>query len=196
MANAYYPGGAYGEGAVAQEENMFRRSDCHFAVRAEQLAQDGRTYNNEMIDLLSARTARSTLTSRILASVFEVQKTELSLILDTLGWMMLMCFPSSNRACRRRTSATVSVFSPLEAQRRIAAQLDTLIAHQVRYAVLGAFGCGAFRNPSAAVAKLYREEIERRSGHFAAPRLRHLQCWVWTGQLHPLPPSVPRCGLI
>ena len=34
---------------------MFRRSDCHFAVRAEQLAQDGRTYNNEMIDLLSAK---------------------------------------------------------------------------------------------------------------------------------------------
>lgn len=32
MANAEWPGGAYVEGAVAQEENMFRRTDCHFAV--------------------------------------------------------------------------------------------------------------------------------------------------------------------
>ena len=30
MANAYVPGGAYVEGATAQEENMFRRTDCHF----------------------------------------------------------------------------------------------------------------------------------------------------------------------
>ena len=32
MANAYVPGGAYVEGAPAQEENMFRRTDCHFYV--------------------------------------------------------------------------------------------------------------------------------------------------------------------
>lgn len=30
MANAYGPGGAYREGAPAQEENLFRRTDCHF----------------------------------------------------------------------------------------------------------------------------------------------------------------------
>ena len=32
MANAYGPGGGYTHGMVAQEENMFRRTDCH--VRA------------------------------------------------------------------------------------------------------------------------------------------------------------------
>jgi hypothetical protein len=58
MANAYYPGGAYGEGAVAQEENMFRSTDCHFAVRSDQLADDGRAYNPEVVDLLSAKHGR------------------------------------------------------------------------------------------------------------------------------------------
>jgi hypothetical protein len=32
MANAYVPGGAYVEGAIAQEENLFRRTDCHFRI--------------------------------------------------------------------------------------------------------------------------------------------------------------------
>lgn len=167
MANAYYPGGAYGEGAVAQEENMFRRSDCHFAVRAEQLAQDGRTYNNEMIDLLSAKNGSVYIDiayPRVCVRGPE-DRTK-----SDLGYAWLDdadVFPFFELRASAQDLRDGSVFSPLEAQRHIAAQLDTLIAHQVRYAVLGAFGCGAFRNPSAAVAKLYREEIQLRSGHFA-----------------------------
>jgi uncharacterized protein (TIGR02452 family) len=55
------------------------------------------------------------------------------------------------------------VFSIDDARRRIAAQLDTLLAHGVRHTVLGAFGCGAFLNPAHEIARLYREEIARRA---------------------------------
>ena len=58
-------------------------------------------------------------------------------------------------------------FDPAEARRRIAAQLDTLRAHGVRFAVLGAFGCGAFGNPAPEVARLYREELDLRRADFA-----------------------------
>jgi uncharacterized protein (TIGR02452 family) len=58
-------------------------------------------------------------------------------------------------------------FDVNEARRRIAAQLDTLRAHSIRHAVLGAFGCGAFRNPAEMVATLYREEIQARASSFS-----------------------------
>lgn len=44
-----------------------------------------------------------------------------------------------------------SPFDKGEAGRRIAAQLDTLLAAGVRHAVLSAFGCGAFCNPAEEV---------------------------------------------
>ena len=40
MANAYGPGGGYTHGMVAQEENMFRRTDCHFSLRREDIDGD------------------------------------------------------------------------------------------------------------------------------------------------------------
>jgi len=36
----------------------------------------------------------------------------------------------------------------------------------IRHAVLGAFGCRAFRNPAKKVAYIYREEIAARREHF------------------------------
>jgi len=59
-----------------------------------------------------------------------------------------------------------SEFSALEARKRIAAQLDTLRRGGVRHAVLGAFGCGAFRNPSRQVAQLYKQELSTRRDDF------------------------------
>jgi uncharacterized protein (TIGR02452 family) len=54
-----------------------------------------------------------------------------------------------------------------DARRRIAAQLDTLRTHGLRHAILGASGCGAFRNPAGAVARNYQEELEIRERDFS-----------------------------
>ncbi|HRW07740.1 MAG TPA: hypothetical protein P5121_21710 [Caldilineaceae bacterium] len=37
--------------------------------------------------------------------------------------------------------------------------METLKLAKVRHVVFGAFGCGAFRNPAAQVARIYREEL-------------------------------------
>lgn len=57
MANAFCPGGGYVEGMVAQEENMFRRTDCHFALDRSDLVDspyDGYLYEESHTALLSA----------------------------------------------------------------------------------------------------------------------------------------------
>jgi uncharacterized protein (TIGR02452 family) len=59
-----------------------------------------------------------------------------------------------------------------DARRRITAQLDTLRTHRLRYAVLGAFGCGAFRKPPDIVARIYEEEINKRERDFLVARVR------------------------
>jgi len=54
-----------------------------------------------------------------------------------------------------------SDFDPHDTRRRVAAQLHTLREHGIRHVVLGAFGCGAFKNPADRVARVYREEIAK-----------------------------------
>ena len=55
MANAYVPGGGYVEGASAQEENMFRRTDCHFHIGSKEYNKVKNRYTKEMTELISAK---------------------------------------------------------------------------------------------------------------------------------------------
>ncbi|KTD01287.1 DUF2263 domain-containing protein [Fluoribacter gormanii] len=50
--------------------------------------------------------------------------------------------------------------------RRIGAQLDTLILKGKTEAIMGAWGCGSFKNDPEIIASIYREEIEKRAQHF------------------------------
>ncbi|KTD42867.1 poly(ADP-ribose) glycohydrolase domain-containing protein [Legionella parisiensis] len=51
-------------------------------------------------------------------------------------------------------------------RRRIAAQLDTLILEGQHNVILGAWGCGEFKNDPKIVAQIYSEEIEKRAHFF------------------------------
>ncbi|CAM2885799.1 Uncharacterized protein conserved in bacteria [Legionella steigerwaltii] len=53
-----------------------------------------------------------------------------------------------------------------DVRRRIAAQLDTLILAGKPYALLGAWGCGEFKNEPEVIAEIYAEEIEKRASFF------------------------------
>lgn len=166
MANAFVPGGAYVEGTVAQEENMFRRTDCHFSITEAEydLARD--RYRPEMTALLSAAAGRvylDTAQPRIcLRGAEDRQRPD-------LGYAWLpddQIFPFFELRAAALDLRDGSAFDPVEMRRRIDAQLDTLREARVAHAVLGAFGCGAFRNPADQVASLYRQAIEARRRDF------------------------------
>jgi hypothetical protein len=167
MANAYFPGGAYGQGAVAQEENMFRRTNCHFHIRREHLGNDERIYNVEMFRLVSAQDGQVYLdlkNPRVCIRGAEDRSV------PELGYRWLAAdevFPYFELRAAAMDLRGGEPFDATETRKRITAQINTLRAHGVRYVVLGAFGCGAFRNPAALVAEIYREEIERCSGCFS-----------------------------
>jgi len=167
MANAYSPGGAYVEGAPAQEENMFRRTDCHFRIREDEFDPELELYRPDVTKLLSAHKG---------AVYLDVQYPRVCIrgpedrSKPDLGYPWLpddQVFPFFElraAACDLRDG---SAFDPDAARRRISAQLDTLRAHHIRHAVLGAFGCGAFLNPAQHVAQIYYEEILARAADFS-----------------------------
>lgn len=53
MANAYTPGGGYLEGLIAQEENMYRRTDCHFFISDDEMNAEKTRYTKEMTTLIN-----------------------------------------------------------------------------------------------------------------------------------------------
>lgn len=89
---------------------------------------------------------------------------------EDLGYVWLsreQVFPFFELRAAAQDLRDGTLFDPVEARSRIAAQLDTLHDANIRYTVLGAFGCGAFLNPPKEIARLYREEIDKRRDHFA-----------------------------
>lgn len=166
MANAHVPGGAYVEGAPAQEENLFRRSDCHFGLDDAQMDAAER-YRPEMTRLLEALDGRVLLDTRrprvCVRGPEDPRRTD-------LGYRWLAedeLFPFYELRAAARDYRDGAPFHAEDARRRIRAQLDTLVDGGVRFAVLSAFGCGAFRNPAREIARLYRESLEERRGELA-----------------------------
>ena len=167
MANAHVPGGGYVEGAAAQEENMFRRTDCHFRIGEEEYDARLDGYRPATTRLLEARYGMVYLDvehPRVCIRGAEDRSR------PDLGYPWLPeneVFPFLELRAAAQDLRDGSEFDADDARRRIAAQLNTLRARAVRHVVLGAFGCGAFRNPAERVAQIYADELGARATDFS-----------------------------
>jgi hypothetical protein len=167
MANPDVPGGAYAEGAVAQEENMFRRTDCHFQVSHEEYDPTTDCYHPATTRLLLAQDGRVYLDFQKPRVCIRGPEDRSS---RDLGYRWLSddeVFAFLEMRASAQDLRGGLPFSQTEARRRISAQFDTLRDHGARHIVLSAWGCGAFRNPADQVARIYREEIEKRASDFS-----------------------------
>ena len=170
MANAYAPGGGYTDGMIAQEENMFRRTDCHFSLRRDELVFESDygdwMYPQQHSALLNAEGGHvylDTETPRVCVRGPEDRSTA------DLGYAWLPDEDVFHFLELRAAAVDLrrgARYDHDETVRRVGAQLDTLITAGVRHAVLSAFGCGAFLNPAHRVAAAYRAALESRAAHF------------------------------
>ena len=166
MANAFIPGGGYVEGAAAQEENMYRRSNCHFSITSADYDAKRDQYYPRMTRLLQGHTGYVYLDTQhpriCIRGPEDPEKPD-------LGYEWLAnheVFPFYEMRASAQDLRDGRSFDIHEAHRRIAAQFNTLQRHQIRHVVFGAFGCGAFLNPANEVAAIYRQELEQRLEHF------------------------------
>lgn len=165
MANAFVPGGGYLQGMVAQEENMFRRTDCHFALDESQLDAGGRLYQPGATALMEGDQGRVYLD--VSQPRVCVRGPEVVGRMEGYEWLHEdEVFPFYELRAAARDYRNGDAFDPADARRRICAQIETLVDAKQRHVVLGASGCGAFANPAASIARIYKEELAHRAGAF------------------------------
>lgn len=164
MANAYSPGGGYLEGMVAQEENMYRRTNCHFYVHDQEMDKAKRHYIPEMTQLINGRHGEVYLDTkhpRICIKGKEHTKATGYEDLDPKSYFLFYELKAAADDLRGGIA-----FNEQSMRNKIVAQLNTLKKQKIRHVVLSAFGCGAFGNPADKVARIYQEELAMRGEDF------------------------------
>lgn len=164
MANASIPGGLYLEGVAAQEENMYRRTNCHFYIDDEEMDEQKSEYKQEISDLINGVNGSVYLDiehPRVCIKGREGINVAGYEDLSTSDYFLFYELKSA-----ADNLSDVTHFNEESMRKKIAAQLDTLKAKNIRHVVLSAFGCGAFGNPAHEVARIYSEELQKRTGDF------------------------------
>lgn len=169
MANANRPGGGCDDGMIAQEENMYRRTNCRLEIPDHEII--GREYTTATRDLINGVDGSGKVafdkTPRYCIKGPETREGDgYELLSDDKIFPFLELRAAAQDLRPQPGSDLHKTFDENLARKKIAAQLETLIANQQRHVVLSAFGCGAFLNPPEIIARLYREELTIRAKHF------------------------------
>ena len=172
MANSKNPGGGYQTGAAAQEENMFRRTNCHFSINRDSMLDPNKDksyyfYNEKYQDLISAKDGENTYIDvknpRICIKDRETYNGHNTLEgTQNIGYKLYDAsdiFLFYELRCAAVRISDPKQFNEAKMRKIIHAQFKTLKKNGLRHAILGAFGCGAFNNPPLKVAALYKEYL-------------------------------------
>jgi uncharacterized protein (TIGR02452 family) len=149
MANAQIPGGAYLEGAGAQEEALCRRTTLYFTINPEQ--------GFHPIPRHSAIFSPDVLVFR------KSDRKGCDPLLDRKErwWTNIISIAA---IARPPLNASGTDFARRNDKEYTREQIKTMLRVAAwegkGYLVLSAFGCGAFRNPPHTVARLFREVLQ------------------------------------
>jgi uncharacterized protein (TIGR02452 family) len=161
MANAYVPGGGYLEGCPAQEENIFRRSDCHFnIIQDTNVSWDSENhhyiYNKHYQDLINAKNDIVYLDKKPRILFADNEVNEYKILPDD----KIFPFYEMRSAAVDCSNLRFNRFNAIDMEKRIVAQFNTAKNAGLQHILLGAFGCGAFKCPPKIVAEIYKKTIQ------------------------------------
>lgn len=153
FANPKYPGGGVQNGAKAQEECLCRSSNLYQCLKDEKVFEDYYFYH--------AKRGGNWFTDRMIYSlgitVFKDDSPVPVLMLENEWFQVdvITCAaPYLGGSIIIEGNELKQIFV-----KRIKNILDAAIINQVQTIILGAFGCGAFKNPPEVVAQAFYEVI-------------------------------------
>ncbi|WP_030863988.1 TIGR02452 family protein [Streptomyces sp. NRRL S-37] len=156
FASARNPGGGYLNGAQAQEEALCRASALYTCLlRAPDFYDHHRAHRDPFY------------TDRVIHSpAVPVFRDDRGRLLDEPFTAGFLTSPAPNAGVILRTAPERADEVPRALVVRAGRVLETAAAHGYRRLVLGAWGCGVFRNDPAQVAAAFRSHLEP-GGRFA-----------------------------
>jgi len=167
MANATVFGGGYVEGMAAQEENMFRRTNCHFCdhdlenpkIKCVKRNSEGHAiYNSNYTDIIDGRSSDGMAYLDKERPRICIKGSEKNDYRDLDKTDIFPFYELRSAAADLRRVGSDS-FDEEDCKRRIKSQIEVLKNKNISHVILSAFGCGAFLNPPELVAKCYKEVL-------------------------------------
>ncbi len=156
FANGVTPGGGFLTGSRAQEESLCFASTLYSSI-----------YGDPMYAAHRLRADYSSSAHLILSTATVIRDEEQRLIAEPWEMTVITC---AAPVCDTRTPKQQHLVTPAEGallmRERVGRVLDAAAAAGCAHLVLGAWGCGAFRNDATAVAALFEEALKARPGVF------------------------------
>ena len=153
FANPIRPGGGVQNGAIAQEECLCRSSNLYCCLREEKVFEDYYLYHRKMDHYLS--------TDRLIYSkditVFK-NDNRIPALMPARNWFQVDVITCAAPYLIGNVNIDQNSLKRVFLK-RIQNILDAAILNQVDTIILGAFGCGAFKNPPDLVAQAFYEVI-------------------------------------
>lgn len=165
MANRQNPGGGVYNGAGAQEENLFRRTNLYQSLFPFGAYSELYSLRRSRMQYPMDRNYGGAYSPEI--TVFRGEEHQGYPLLEKPYQVGVISVAAMNRP-ELDAQGAIAAHLIEGVKNKIRTILDIGIAHGHDSLVLGAFGCGAFRNPPAHIAKLFHEVIEQEyPGQFA-----------------------------
>ena len=156
FANPHYPGGGVFQGAKAQEESLCRSSNLYPCLEDGRVFEDFYRYHQTKTDYDFSD--RLIYTPGI--TVFK-DDSAVPTLLKQQDWFQVDVITCAAPYLAKRRYVNPSVLRE-RFKSRIRNILEAAIDNEADVLILGAFGCGAFKNPPEVVAKAFRQVLEER----------------------------------